>query len=430
MSEANPRDPPQGNSQSGGNQSSIEKPHRKFLKQPWVVLIGAILTTLGCFYGLHYVINSRTHESTDDAFIEADIVSLSPKVAGQVLAVHIDDNRFVKEGALLVEIDPRDYQVRVNERQAVLQSAITSLSTASNNLQMARSHVASAEATRAQRQAEADAARATASRAENDLKRNQELLKNQTISPQEFDAARTAAAAAKANLEAVLQQVAAADSAVAEAQSQMGVAQAQIKQAQAQIEQVRADLQAAELALSYTKILAPIPGRITRKAVEPGSYLQVGQNILALVPTNVWVIANFKETQLGNMRSGQPVTINVSAYSRNSYRGHVDSIQTGSGSRFSLLPPENAVGNFVKVVQRVPVKILFDEPLNPNQVFGPGMSVVPSVQVKDWSVPSWIILVVAVMVGILVAAFGLHRAAKPNDNENPAGNFSHEPAKA
>ncbi|MDB6121831.1 MAG: Efflux transporter, family, subunit [Pedosphaera sp.] len=428
MSDVNPTD--QGNQHPEDSYSPPKQGHRRFFQRPWVIITGAVIIALGCFYGMRYLINSRTHESTDDAFIEADIVSLSPKVAGQVSTVFVDDNRFVEQGALLVEIDPRDYQVRVNERQAALQSAMTSLSTASNNLQVAHSRVDSAEATRAQRQAQAEAAQATASRAENDLRRNQELLKNQTISSQEFDAARTAAIAAQANFEAAHQQVAVADSAVAEAQNQVGIAQAQVKQAQAQIKQAQADLQAAELDLSYTKVLSPIPGRVTRKAVERGSYLQVGQIMLALVPTNIWVIANFKETQLVNMRPGQPVTINVSAYSKNSYRGHVDSIQAGSGSRFSLLPPENAVGNFVKVVQRVPVKIIFDEPLNANQVFGPGMSVVPSVQIKNWTVPSWIFWLVAVIAGILVGLFGLRWAAKHRNNENPAGNLNHEPAKA
>jgi membrane fusion protein (multidrug efflux system) len=430
MSEANPAGPQPEKRQPGDGQPPPDKKRGSFLKKPWVILLGAVLLALGCFYGLRYLVNSHSHESTDDAFIEANIVSLAPKVAGQVIGVRITDNQFVRQGDLLVEIDPRDYETRVNQKQAALQAAETGLLASSNNLEVARSRLNTAQANLAQRQDQAKAAEATAIRAEKDLHRNQELLKNRTISPQEFDAAHTTATSAQANFDAALQLVSAAIFAVREAESQLATAQNGIENAWAQIKQAQADLQAAQLQLSYTKILAPVDGRVTRKAVEPGSYLQVGQIIFALVPTNVWVDANFKETQLKLMRPGQPVSITVSAYPKNHYRGHVDSIQAGSGSRFSLLPPENAVGNFVKVVQRVPVKILFDDRLDPHLVFGPGMSVVPSVRVRNFYVPDWILLLIALVVGILIAALGLRRSAKSNSGEESAGDFTHEPAKA
>jgi membrane fusion protein, multidrug efflux system len=431
MSEANPADPQPGNrGPADGRPSQPDKKGGGFFKKPWVILLGAALLALGCFYGLGYLVKSHSHESTDDAFIEADFVSLAPKVPGQVIRVLIDDNQFVRRGDLLVEIDPRDYQTRVNQRQAALQAANTGLETSTNNLEVARSRLKTAQATLAQRQDEARAAQATATRAETDLRRYQELLKNKTISPQEFDAVRTSATSNQANFQAAQQLVSAATFAVREAESQLASAENGIDTALAQIKQSQADLQAAQLDLSYTKIIAPMDGRVTRKAVQPGTYLQIGQIIFALVPVDVWVAANFKETQLKSMRPGQPASITVSAYPKNHYRGHVDSIQAGSGARFSLLPPENAVGNFVKVVQRVPVKILFDDQPNPNIVFGPGMSVVPSVQVNNFHVPRWILLLIALVVGILTAALGLRWSAKSKPREEPAGDFSHEPAKA
>jgi membrane fusion protein (multidrug efflux system) len=160
---------------------------------------------------------------------------------------------------------------------------------------------------------------------------------------------------------------------------------------------------AANLNLSYTKIFAPCDGRVTRKAVEAGDYLQVGQQIMSIVPETVWVVANFKESQLEKMRPGQPVIVAIDALGGKKFRAHVDSVQAGSGAAFSLLPPENATGNFVKVVQRVPVKILFDEPLPAGQTLGPGLSVTPSVQVRSFAPPAWAIAVVAVVLALVIA---------------------------
>jgi membrane fusion protein (multidrug efflux system) len=417
MSEANPTGPHQDDQPQKGDPPPSKGRGRFSFKRPGVILTTAVLLALVCFYGLRYLVNARTHESTDDAFIEADIVSLAPKVSGQVQAVHVNDNQFVRNGDLLLEIDPRDYQARVNERRAALQASNSAVVSAESNLQQARSRVASAEAALAQHQAEAESVAANAAKAEADLRRNQELLQQKTISPQEFDAARATASNEKANLQAARHKVASAEADLAAARNQVTAAEAAIASAQAQVRQAEADLQSAQLDLSYTKIHSPEDGWVTRKAVEPGSYVQVGQNLMALVPTNLWVIANFKETQLRDMRPGQPARIKVSAYPQNSYSGHVDSIQAGSGARFSLLPPENAVGNFVKVVQRVPVKILFNEALNTRQVYGPGMSVIPSVKVKSSAVPIWLLAIIAVVIGVLAALLGFRRAAKSRNEE-------------
>jgi membrane fusion protein (multidrug efflux system) len=316
---------------------------------------------------------------------------------------------------LLLEIDPRDYEALVAQKRAAAQAALANLESTRTNFKLAENRVTTAEDTNSERQAEADAAQAIATRAQTDLERSRQLLNSKTISPQEFDAARAVANSNSANFLAAKQLSAAARSAVQEALNQLASARSAIDNAEAQVKQSEAELQAAELNLSYTKIVAPAAGRVTHRTVDPGDYLQVGQNIFALVPDNVYVVANFKETQLRNMRPGQPASVRVDAYSQLSFTGHVDSIQAGSGAAFSLLPPENAVGNFVKVVQRVPVKILLNAAPDTNHVLGPGLSVTPSVRVRNWNIPAWILAVIAIFIGIFVAFLGLRRATAARD---------------
>jgi membrane fusion protein (multidrug efflux system) len=251
-------------------------------------------------------------ETTDDAFIDGPIIPISPKVAGQVLALRITDNQSVKEGDVLVEIDPRDYEAQLAEQRA-----------------------------------KAAAAEAEARRAAADAQRYEKIFKQDEISRQQLDQAQATAASSEATLE-----------------------------------KERAALQQDELNLSYTKIQAPEAGRVTRKSVEEGAYVQVGQTLFSIVPDQVWVIANFKETQLTQVRPGQKVTLKVDTYPGHLFEGHVDSIQSGTGERFSVLPPENATGNYVKVVQRIPVKILIDTPPDADFRLAPGMSVVPTVRLQ------------------------------------------------
>ncbi len=257
-------------------------------------------------------------------------------------------------------------------------------------IEASRSQVASA-------QANVTAAEAEATRRQADLKRYK-ALDLRAVSQQQLDAAQAAADAAEANLAAARKQAAAAESAVVEAQAkeayaegmlaaaktgpqQVAAAAAQAKNAQAAVDQAKAALDEAELNLSYTTIVAPVGGRVTRRTARPGQYVQVGQAVLALVPPEVWVTANFKENQITHMSQGQDVEIRVDAYPDQVFHGKVDSIQAGSGARFSMLPPENATGNYVKVVQRVPVKIVFDAEASRQWLLAPGMSVVPRVYV-------------------------------------------------
>jgi len=316
--------------------SSAKEKKQSLFRRPGVIIAAAALAIIGIGYGAFAMFHSFTHESTDDAFVDAHIILTAPKIAGRVTAVHITDNQDVKKGDLLVEIDPAD-----------------------------------AEAALAQAKAKLGHDEAAQLKADQDLKRQQDLFGKGAISPQDRDTAIQNAATTKAD-----------------------------------VQTDKAAIQQAELNLSYTKIFAPDDGRVTNKAVEPGNYVQIGQTIFALITPERWTTANFKETQLRNMRPGQPVQVSVDAYPDHPLRGHVDSIQAGSGARFSLLPPENATGNYVKVVQRVPVKIVLDEQPDVQRTLGPGMSVVPTVTVSDGAgvLLTVVSIGIALAIGVIVGA--------------------------
>ena len=306
------------------------------------------ITSIGIIAGIAvlicvgiYIVRAMSRESTDDAFITGHIVSVSARVSGYVDKVLVADNQSVQQGDILVELDPHDFQVA---------------------LDMASANFSTAQATEKQSMAKANVASVEASRAEKDYNRYKQLFDaNAGITQQQLDNASAAARSAQAQLKS--------------ANSQITGDHARAAQAKAAVEQ-------AELNLSYTKIIAPQAGLVTKKSVEQGEHISTGQPLLAIVPPEIWVVANFKETQLKHMKRGQQITIKVDAYSGKTFKGHVDSIQAGTGSVFSLLPPENATGNYIKVVQRVPVKIVFDEDPNDLKTLSPGMSVIPVVKVK------------------------------------------------
>jgi len=360
------------------------------------------------FFGSDYLITALTHESTDDAFIEAHVVSIAPRISGQVLAVYVDDNQMVRSNELLVAIDPADYATTATQKQSSADAAEANYKTVLAALDLMTAKVKTAEATADQSKADADAAEATDTRAQADFQRSQELRQQNTISAQEFDAAQAAVRQADADLAAARQKAVADTSKINEAKAQLEVTKTSVAMAFAEFRQAQANAQAAQLDLSYTKIYAPGDGRVTRKSIEPGDYIQTGQTLFSIVPNDVWVVANFKETQLKHMRTNQPALVGIDALG-GSLRAHVDSFQAGSGARFSLLPPENATGNYVKVVQRVPVKILFDEPLPAGHVIGPGLSVAPSVRVCPFEIPGWAIALLA--VGLAGAAQFVFRLA-------------------
>ena len=324
-------------------------------------LIILLVTGLVCLVlGLAWWIHGKSHIETDNAFIEAKTVAISCKVAGTVKRVLVEDNQYVRKGAALVELDQEDYRVQVAQAEA-------GVSVAENETGGEQLRAEGARAT-------VELARARAEQADLDLRRGEALFRREVIPREQLDRLRTA------------QRV---------AQSQLREAQEGFKQAQAvaglagpggnraRIRQHQALLNEARLRLSYTRVLAPTNGYITRKSVEPGANIQAGQPLMALVPLqDAWIIANYKEGQLTHIRPGQKVEFTVDAYPDRSFTGRVDSIMAGTGAAFSLLPPENATGNYVKVVQRIPVKIAIDNNSDPQHLLRVGMSVIPTVLVE------------------------------------------------
>ena len=368
-----------------------EKPGKK----P-VVLAGIVALAVTMVFGYRLYVQIVSHESTEDAFVEARVVSISPRVSGHLARVLIDDNQKVKKGDLLAEVDSRDFEVALNIARARLQSAAAAKKEAEATVSIAQNKMveqgASLSSTRASlEQARAGVAEVVAghNRDESDLQRMKKIADAGAVSRQEYDHARAQASMSKAQLNSAKKQVDTEAARIAQAKASVGAAENELQQAYALVEvrdaelhEAEAEVERAELKLSYTRITAPCDGYVTKKAVEPGSYVQVGQKLFAVVNRDVWVVANFKETQIADMRPGQPVAIEVDAYPDVEFKGYVDSIQRGTGSRFTLLPPENATGNFIKVVQRVPVKIVLDtEDRNADYLLAPGMSVVPSVNV-------------------------------------------------
>ncbi|HEX4121146.1 MAG TPA: HlyD family secretion protein [Verrucomicrobiae bacterium] len=329
----------------------------------------AVALILALAAGAYYYWCLAPYESTDDATIDGHVTAVAPQISGRVTRVLVQDNQEVKQGDLLLEIDPKGYETKLSQAKANLTSARSQLA-------QARAQAAVDQAKVEQERASLAVAQAQAGYAEGDWKRYQSIGKT-GVSQSQIDLAETQAHSSAA-------QVDVARSKITAAEAQAALSQASIDTAAANVEQTQAAVSQAELELSYTKVSAPESGHVTHRTVEPGAYAQTGQALLAIVPHAVWVVANFKETQLTHMRAGQPVTIKMDAYPGNKFTGHVDSIQTGSGARFSLFPPENATGNYIKVLQRVPVKIVFDESslLDSNLVLGPGMSVEPKVRVK------------------------------------------------
>jgi membrane fusion protein (multidrug efflux system) len=362
-----------------------------------------LLVAVATIGGGAYWYETHGQESTDDAFVDAAVARVSPRVSGTVVAVHVTDNQRVEEGDLLFEIDPSDYRAAVEKAEAALRTARSARQEASAQLELARSSTTAglaearsglqvARAALERARADAQAAEAQARQDERDAARLQRLFKSNSASRQQVERAQSAAetSGAKANAAARAVAVAKADVGQAQArlqhaqasQQQVRVRKAQVSSAESRVAEAEASLKQARLNLSWTKIRAPHAGRVTSKSVEVGDTVQPGQSMTALVFGKPWIKANFKETQLTRMRPGQPVTVEIDAYPDVTIHGHVDSIQQGTGARFSLLPPENATGNFVKVVQRLPVKIVLDDIPEGAGMLAPGMSAVPTVNVS------------------------------------------------
>lgn len=334
-------------------------------------LLGLLLIAAALVFGVFYIYDHRYEESTDDAAIDGHTVTLSPKVAGYVKLLNIDDNQQVKAGDVLLEIDTGDYITRRDHARAALDAAKAAAQAAQSN---AETTDVSAPSNLEVAQAQVNAAQANLDKAVEDLKRMQRLSR-EARSQEQLDQAIANEKSMRSNLENALARLRSAQT----APQAIAQAQADSEKLAAQVKQAEADLAQAEIDLGNTKIIAPIDGRITRRNVERGNYVQPGQNLASLVGNDLWVVANFKETQLRHMHAGQTVKISVDAYPDADLTGKVDSIQSGTGAFFSAFPPENATGNFVKIVQRVPVKIVFDHTPDAALALGPGLSVIPVV---------------------------------------------------
>lgn len=402
MEETQTSNDPQSAAPPGPSKKPAKTP---FWKRLPVIVIGTLAFGWLLFFGLRILGESFTHESTDNAFLDGDIISIAPKVYGQVKKVYVNPNQPVKTGDPLLEIDPRDYQIQLEQKKSALVTARANEQVIKASFELLKTEVISAEATAKQSEAEAAADEAKAEQAKADLQRAEDLNQRKIISPQEYDTARTAAVAALASANAGKEKALSDRSKVETAKAQLEAGRRGLERAEAQSEESSLEIQEAELNLSYTRVTAPQDGRVTRKSVEPGDYVQVGQKLMALVQKDIWVTANFKETQLKKIRVGQPVRIEIDSIADHTFPGHVESIQAGSGAAFSLLPPENAVGNFVKVVQRVPVRIFFDAEIPAQFVVGPGMSVDPSVQVLSFEIPEWATLIAAIVLALVAGFF-------------------------
>ena len=339
-------------------------------RHPALVLGSIVLVVIIAAAAISFFVMGGGHQSTNDAYVEGRVVRISPKVSGQLISLRVDDNDAMKAGDLLLEIDPVDYQAKLDQ-------AVAAVAAAQSAVEQAKAAVLRADANVGEAQADARAAATEATRRASDYRRY-EAMGTDGVSAQQVETAKHAADAAND------QKDAAEKKAVATA-AELNVAKTNVGSAEAQVEAAKAQLRFARLQLQYTKIYAPESGMVTKRNVECGDFVSAGQPLLAIVRHERWVIANFKEVQLHHMRIGQPVEVTVDSFPDTPLRGHVQSLQSGTGSRFELLPPENATGNWVKVVQRLPVKIVFE----PNQPgvdrLEPGMSAEVTVDTRSAS---------------------------------------------
>ncbi len=320
-------------------EKKVHKPRKRFIAIGLIVLMA-----IGCGLFIHDALN---YQSTDDAYVETTTVQVAPRVSGQITEVYITDNQPVTEGMLVAKIDDADYKAIYEEEKAKYERVLLNQKNAKAIFTAAQTKI--------------DVAK-------KDLDRYTNLYAQGAVSKQTLDNAQAAYDAAQANL--------------TQAEESL-FSQAKDKVADADLKEAKARMDKAALDLSYTKIYAPQAGTVSSRRVEKGMYVNVGAPLFTIVPHNVWVVANFKENQLEHMKPGQPVNIKIDTYPGKVFKGKVDSIQRASGAKSSLFPPENAVGSFVKIVQRIPVKIVFDEKIDPNEYnIIPGMSVIPKVRVR------------------------------------------------
>jgi membrane fusion protein (multidrug efflux system) len=356
-----------------------KKTNKKF------TLIFAALILVGGSYGAYKYIHSLSHEITDDAQIEKNMNPIIPRVAGYVTKIYVKDNDFVKKGDTLFTIDNRDYIAKLEEAKAALTAAQSSFEASKADIGSAQATVSVSDANVQSASGNIETARIRLTRATNDFERYSNLYKNHSITKQQFEQAEAAKLEAQSQLHILQEQQKASSFQKTVASSRSNVTSKQVDVASANIKRAQAVLEAAQLNLNYTVVTAAIDGQVSKIAIQPGQFLQPGQSLFYIINTNeAWVVANFKETQLNKMVVGQKVDIKVDAYPDTNFRGTIVSFSPATGARFSLLPPDNATGNFVKTIQRLPVKISIDANNEADKVklLRPGMNVTVDVNLK------------------------------------------------
>ena len=345
----------------------------------FLILLALVFAALWLFYSWYM----RTYISTDDAYISGRIHIVAPKIAGTVASVNVNDNQYVKAGELLLEIKPEDYEVRVAQASTTLDAEKSMQSEAAHQIELTEKEYAEAKFKVASASANIEIEKVNMKKAELDFKRAEKLLKTQAVSQEYYDQAKTIydtsvarLKAAEEGLNQALANTEVKNASVRKVKSSLSARSSMVKQREAM-------LQETKLNMSYTKIYSPVEGYVTRKSVEVGDQLRPGQPVMTVVPLHdVWIIANYKETQLTRVKAGQKVRIKVDTYPGKVYKGRVDSIMAGTGSVLSMFPPENATGSFVKVVQRIPVKIVLSDMTDPKHPLRAGMSVVPTIIIE------------------------------------------------
>jgi membrane fusion protein, multidrug efflux system len=358
------------------NNNSNKRKKLGFIVLAVVLLIGAV--TL--FFYLRY---KATHITTDDAFIDGRIHTIASKIRGTVNAIHVTDNQSVKKGDLLIEIDPADYSVKVEEASSGTSAEKAKLAEVEAQISVAKTQIAELSAGLEAARANLELQEATLRQAVKDSERAENLYKSEAISKERYEKTMTSHTVVSAQVKAAREQLKQAEKALETQKAVVKQIEALRTAQVSTIKEKQAKLNAAQLNFGYTKIYAPSDGYITRKSIEIGNQVEAGRPLMAVVPLeDIWVTANYKETQLAKVRSGQKVIIKVDTYPGKKFEGKIESIMSGTGAVFSLFPPENATGNYVKVVQRIPVKIMFDKETDKDHILRVGMSVVPTILIE------------------------------------------------
>ena len=335
-------------------------------QHPYIVAAIVLVVLAIIVAAIFWWLDARNYISSDDAFIDTHAVQVTPQVGGTILAVPVSDNQQVAQGQVLLRIDPRDYQASLAQAQAQVEQAQASVENVNAQIMAQQANIAQAKTNVTQSEA-------ALTFSQQQYQRAQDLFGRGAGTQQALQQANTDLTQKKAALLA-------SQASETAAEKQLGVLRAQRTSALAQVDAAKANVNTAQINLDRSTIVAAQAGSVANLTAAVGGYAQPGQSVMALVPQTVWVTANFKETEIGEMKVGDPVDISVDAYPGKTFKGHIDSIQAGSGTAFSLLPPQNATGNYVKIVQRVPVKIVFDG--KPDVYLGPGMSAVPTVKIR------------------------------------------------